>query len=485
MRLEELLNGVEIVAKNVALTEKISYLTSDSRDIVEGCAFVCLSGTKFDGHNYIDEVVQKGAKIVITQKAIEMKPGVSFVQVNGGRRAIAQMACNFYRNPSKEFALVGITGTKGKTTTSYMVKSILEAKGQKVGLIGTIECRIGDKVLKTSENTTPAAIELQRMFQQMAEEKVDTVVMEVSSHALDLERVYGSYFAIAAFSNLSQDHMDYHQNFENYYQAKKKLFDMCDFAIVNTDDEYGKRLFDEIFCEKESFGIENLADFMAEDIAISADKVDFSTELGEVNVKIPGKFSVYNALLAMSVAKKLGCSKEEIQQGFDSLVVPGRSELVKIDADFTVMVDYAHSPDSLKNILVATREYAKGRVVCVFGCGGDRDKTKRPIMGKIAAELADLVIVTSDNPRSENPEEIILQIEEGIKAIGKEYRKEADRAKAIYKALEIAEKDDVIVIAGKGHESYQILNTGTIHFDDREQVRLQFEKLKGERITTQ
>lgn len=477
MQLNELLNGIEIVNKNTDLTEEISYLTSDSRDIANGCAFVCLEGTKFDGHQYIDEAIKQGAKIVITQKEVVMNPDVRFVQINGGRRAIAQMACNFYRNPSKEFQLIGITGTKGKTTTSYMIKSILEAKGQKVGLIGTIECRIADKILKTSENTTPAAIELQRMFRRMADEKVDAVVMEVSSHALDLERVYGSHFAIAAFSNLSQDHMDYHKNFENYYQAKKKLFSMCDFAIVNTDDEYGKRLFQEITCAKESYGIEKEANLMAKDLVISANAVDFSSELGSIRVKIPGKFSVYNALLAMAVAIKAGCSREEIQQGFDTLTVPGRSELVKINADFTVMVDYAHSPDSLKNILTATREYAKGRVICVFGCGGDRDKTKRPIMGKIAAELSDIAIVTSDNPRSENPEEIILQIEEGMKNLDKEYLKEPDRAKAIYKALQVARKDDVIVIAGKGHEPYQILNTGTIHFDDREQVRLQFEKL--------
>lgn len=478
MRLEELLNGVEIVAKNIALTEEISYLTSDSGDIIDGCAFVCLEGTKFDGHNYIDEVIQKGAKLVITQKAVETKPGVCFVQVSGGRRAIAQMACNFYQNPSKEFRLIGITGTKGKTTTSYMLKSILEAKGEKVGLIGTIECKIGDRLLKTSENTTPAAIELQRLFRQMADEKVDSVVMEVSSHALDLERVYGSHFAIAAFSNLSQDHMDYHKNFENYYQAKKRLFEMCDFAVINTDDEYGSRLFDEVGCKKTSFGIENDADVMANEINISANRVNFKTALGNVMVKIPGKFSVYNSLLAMSVAKEAGCNLEEMQRGFDSVTVPGRSELVKIDADFTVMVDYAHSPDSLKNILMTVREYTKGRVICVFGCGGDRDKTKRPIMGNIAAKLADICVVTSDNPRSENPEEIILQIEEGMKNEKKEYLKEPDRAKAIYKSLEIAKKDDVIVIAGKGHETYQILNTETIHFDDREQVKLQFEKLQ-------
>lgn len=477
MRIEELLSGVEILKKNVDLSEEVTYLTSDSRDIEEGCAFVCLEGTKFDGHEYINEAIKQGAKVVITQKEVEIKPEVRFVCVSGGRRAIAQMACNFYGNPSKEFRLIGITGTKGKTTTSYMIKSILEAKGEKVGLIGTIECKIADKQLRTSSNTTPAAIELQRLFRKMADENVDSVVMEVSSHALDLDRVYGSYYSVAAFSNLSQDHLDYHKNFENYYQAKKKLFNMCKFAVINVDDEYGRRLFNEVSCEKTSFGIEKMADFTAKEISVCASCVNFETDLGDIKVKIPGKFSVYNALLAMSVAQKAGCTLTDIQRGFDALIVPGRSEVVKIDADFTVMVDYAHSPDSLKNILMAVKEYAKGRIICVFGCGGDRDKTKRPIMGNIAMKLSDIAVVTSDNPRSENPEEIILQIEEGMKNENKEYLKESDRAKAIYKALSLAKKDDIVVIAGKGHETYQILNSKTIHFDDREQVRIQFEKL--------
>ena len=360
-----------------------------------------------------------------------------------------------------------------------MVKSILEEKGLKVGIIGTIEAKVGEKKLLTSSNTTPDAIGLQRLFSKMVEEKVDAVVMEVSSHALDLDRVYGSDFDFAVFTNLSQDHMDYHKNFENYFQAKKLLFSMCKKALINVDDEYGKRLFDEISCEKKAFAIDNYADIKADNFKVTAKNVTFLDAGNEFSVKIPGKFSVYNALAGISVGYEFGCSPNEIQNGFNNTVVPGRSEIIDIGTDFTVMVDYAHSPDSLKNILLATKEYAKGRVICVFGCGGYRDRTKRPIMGRISGEFSDITVVTSDNPRSEDPEEIISEIEEGLKDINKEYFRVPDRGEAIFKALSLAKRDDVIVIAGKGHEPYQILKDETIHFDDREQVRIQYERLKN------
>lgn len=481
MKLREMLKGVEIIELNVSLDEEIYDITGDSRNVTDDCAFLCLEGTKFDGHQYAKDALEKGAKVLITQKEIDIENEAKFVRIEAGRKSIAKISCNFFENPSDKFKLIGITGTKGKTTTTYMIKSILEKKGLKVGLIGTIESRIGDKKLKTSNNTTPDAIELQRLFKQMADENVDAVVMEVSSHALDLDRVYGSNFEYACFTNLSQDHLDYHKNFENYYQAKKILFGMCKKSFVNIDDEYGMRLFNEIVGDKKSFAVDNHADIEIENIEITSGYVSFTEKSGneeiKYTVKIPGKFSVYNSLTAISVAKEFGCNANEIQAGFDDLKVPGRSEIVDIGTDYTVMVDYAHSPDSLKNILLATREYVKGRIICVFGCGGDRDKTKRPIMGEISGKLADITIVTSDNPRSEDPEVIVNEVEEGIKKVTDNYFRESDRAKAIYKALEIAKKDDVIVIAGKGHEPYQILNTGTIHFDDREQVVEQFEKL--------
>ena len=479
MKLRDLLKGVKIVDLNISLDEEISDIVGDSRSITEGCAFICLEGTRYDGHLYIGDAINLGAKVAITQRKLELLNGEKFIQVEGGRKAIACMACNFFGNPSGKFKLIGVTGTKGKTTTTYMIKSILEEKGYNVGIIGTIEAKIGDKQLMTSSNTTPDAIGLQRIFSKMADDGVDAVVMEVSSHALDLDRVYGCDFDVAVFTNLSQDHMDYHKNFENYFQAKKILFGMCKKALINVDDEYGKRLFNEVSCDKVSFAIDSDADIKASDLKITAQSVTFLDNGEEFKVKIPGKFSVYNALAGIAVGYEFGCSISEIRGGFDKLTVPGRSEIVDIGTDFTVMVDYAHSPDSLKNILLATREYVKGRIICVFGCGGDRDRTKRPIMGEISGKLADISIVTSDNPRSEEPEEIISEIEEGLKHINKEYFRVPDRAEAIFKALSIAKKDDVIVIAGKGHEPYQILKDKTIHFDDREQVKIQYERLKN------
>jgi UDP-N-acetylmuramoyl-L-alanyl-D-glutamate--2,6-diaminopimelate ligase len=478
MKLRDLLKDVKIIDLNISLDEEITDISGDSRNIKENSAFICLEGTKFDGHLYISDAMKLGAKVAITQKEMKFENNEKYVRIESGRKPIAKMACNFFENPSYKFKLIGVTGTKGKTTTTYMIKSILEQKGLKVGLIGTIEARIGDTQLMTSSNTTPDAIGLQRLFHTMANEKVDAVVMEVSSHALDLDRVYGSDFDIGIFTNLSQDHMDYHKNFENYYQAKKILFSMCKKAIVNVDDTYGKRLFDEITCDKKSFAIDNPADIKVTDFEITAKNVTFHENNIKFVVKIPGKFSVYNALAGLSVGYEFNCTNEEIQKGFDNLVVPGRSEIVNIGTDYTVMVDYAHSPDSLKNILLATKEYVKGRLICVFGCGGDRDRTKRPIMGEISAKLADISIVTSDNPRTEDPEAIITEIEGGLKNVGKEYFRIPDRSEAIYKALSIAKKDDVIVIAGKGHEPYQILKDRTIHFDDREQVQIQYERLK-------
>lgn len=479
MKLRDLLKGVKIVELNISLDEEITDIIGDSRNITKDCAFICLEGTRSDGHLYIADAVNLGAKVVITQKKMEFLNGEKFVQIEGGRRAIACMACNFFEEPSKKFKLVGVTGTKGKTTTTYMIKSILEEKGLKVGIIGTIEAKIGDKKLMTSSNTTPDAIGLQRLFYDMQKDGVDAVVMEVSSHALDLDRVYGSDFDIAVFTNLSQDHMDYHKNFENYFQAKKILFGMCKKALINVDDEYGKRLFEETTCDKRTFAIDSNADVKADNFKVTAQEVTFLDGAETFSVKIPGKFSVYNALAGISVGYEFNCTPDEIRNGFNKLVVPGRSEIIDLGTDFTVMVDYAHSPDSLKNILLATREYAKGRVISVFGCGGDRDKTKRPIMGKISGKLADITIITSDNPRSEEPAEIISEIEEGLKDVNKEYFRVQDRAEAIFKALSIAKKDDVIIIAGKGHEPYQILKDKTIHFDDREQVKEQYEKLKN------
>jgi len=477
MTLDNLLNNINVISKKVISNEEITGITIDSRKIEPGFAFICFEGTKSDGHDYIESAIEKGAKTIITQKETQDFEGVNVIQVEKGRETVAKLANNFYDCPSKKFKLIGITGTKGKTTTTYLIKSILEQKGLKVGLIGTIESKIGDKTLKSSENTTHEAVELQQDFALMAENNVDAVVMEVSSHALDMKRVDGSDFDIGVFTNLSQDHLDYHKDFETYFVAKKLLFNQCKLGISNIDSEYGKRVVEETPCRHKTYAIDCKADIVASNLDSSAKCVTFNVGESKFTVKIPGKFSVYNALCAISVAKEFDCTDEEIQAGFDNAVVPGRSEIVHIDTDYTVMVDYAHSPESLKSILVSTKEYAKGRVISVFGCGGDRDRTKRPIMGKISGEIADYTIITSDNPRTEDPSFILDEIEDGIKEVTSNYTRVEERDLAIREALRIAQKDDIVVIAGKGHEPYQILKDKTIHFDDREQVKIQYEKI--------
>lgn len=478
MKLNQLLQNINIISKKIVNDSDIKGIAIDSRKIEEGFAFICFEGTKSDGHDFIKNAIEKGATTIITQKAVEDFDNVNIVQVESGRETIAKLANNFYENPSKKFKLIGITGTKGKTTTTYMIKSILEQKGLKVGLIGTIESKIGDQSIKTSDNTTPDAVELQGTFDFMAKNNVDVVVMEVSSHALDLKRVYGSDFDIGLFTNLSQDHLDYHKDFETYFAAKKLLFSQCRLGIVNIDSQYGKRVMTETECSHKTYAIDSEADIRASDLHSTSKYVRFNVGERKFTVKIPGKFSVYNALSSISVARELGCSDEEIQAGFDNLTVPGRSEIVHIDADYTVMVDYAHSPESLKSILLATKEYAKGRVICVFGCGGDRDRTKRPIMGRISGEIADYTIITSDNPRTEEPDCILDEVEVGIKEVTNNYTRVTARELAIRESLKIARENDIIVIAGKGHEPYQILKDKTIHFDDREQVKIQYEILK-------
>ena len=472
MKLEYLLNNINVISQKIVSDSEITGITIDSRKIEPGFAFICFEGTKSDGHDYIKSAIEKGAKTIITQKETEDFEGVNIVRVEKGRETIARIANNFYDFPSKKFKLIGITGTKGKTTTTYMIKSILEQKGLKVGLIGTIESKIGDEKLKTSANTTPDAVELQQLFALMAKQNVDAVVMEVSSHALDLKRVYGSEFDVGVFTNL-----DYHKDFETYFSAKKLLFDQCRLGITNIDSEYGLRVIKETPCKFKTYAIDNDADIRATNLVNTSKSVTFDVDNKKITVKIPGKFSVYNALSAISVAKEFGCTIEQIQAGFDNVVVPGRSEIVHIDADFTVMVDYAHSPESLKSILLSTKDYAKGRVISVFGCGGDRDRTKRPIMGRISGEIADYTIITSDNPRTEDPNFILDEIEVGIKEITSNYTRVAERELAIREALKIAKKDDIIIVAGKGHEPYQILKDKTIHFDDREQVAIQYKKI--------
>lgn len=470
MKLEELLKGVSVIQIHNQRDCDITGVQYNSLKIQEGNLFVAITGFSTDGHKYIPSAVQNGAVAVVAEKYTE---GVDCVQiiVPDSRIAEAQICANYFGNPAKKFKLIGITGTNGKTTCTYLIKKILEHSGYKVGLIGTNQNMIGSTVFETGR-TTPDSFELWQLFDKMAKENVDYVVMEVSSHALELNRVYGCEFFVGAFTNLTQDHLDFHITMENYAAAKQKLFDMSCTAVINTDDKYGAQMAQKCSCTAISYGVNGDADVKAEHIEYSHSGVEFDIDGQHYSLGIPGEFSVYNALCAIGVCTECGISPQNISDALKSADgVKGRAEIVNTNTDYTVMIDYAHTPDGIENILKAVRGFAKGRVIILFGCGGDRDNTKRPIMGKIAGELADFCIVTSDNPRSENPMAIINMIEPGVKQTGKPYVVIPDRREAIKYAIDNAKSGDVIVLAGKGHETYQILADGTIHFDEREVIR--------------
>jgi UDP-N-acetylmuramoyl-L-alanyl-D-glutamate--2,6-diaminopimelate ligase len=474
MLLEELVKGLDVICSKGDLKIEITDIAYDSRKVKNGYIFVCIEGFKFDGHMYVESAIENGAKAIIVQKDIEVPEGIILVKVKDTRYALAYMADLLFEHPSRKFTLVGVTGTKGKTTTTFMIKSILEHVNQKVGLIGTIANYIGNEELHT-ERTTPESYDLQKLFSDMVEKDVNSVIMEVSSHALELHRVACSNYDIGVFTNLSRDHLDFHETFENYLNAKAKLFSMCKKGLVNIDNEYGRKLVGKVPCELLTYGIESDADIKAIDIVSNPDSVEFKlvSPWGErqFKVNIPGTFSVYNALAAISVCSLMGISLDDIARGISNVTVPGRAEVAYAGKKFTVIIDYAHSPDSLENILKTVKAYAPGRVVSMFGCGGDRDKTKRPIMGEISGKLADYTIITSDNPRTEEPEAIIRDIEAGIKNLDAEYKTIVSRRDAISYAIKNAREKDIIVLAGKGHETYQIFKDKTIHFDEREVVK--------------
>ncbi|MGE5329205.1 MAG: UDP-N-acetylmuramoyl-L-alanyl-D-glutamate--2,6-diaminopimelate ligase [Deltaproteobacteria bacterium] len=472
MLLEQLIEGLDDIQIMDDIKEvEISSIAYDSRKVTPGSLFVCIEGYKVDGHKYIREAVNKGAAALVIQKDVVMPEGLPVIKHSNPRMILAEVSARFYNRPSEKLKLIGVTGTKGKTTTTFMIKSILEQAGHKVGLIGTIANYIGDRVVE-AQRTTPESLELQEMFADMLSQGVDTVVMEVSSHSLDLYRVHACEFDVGVFTNLTQDHLDFHLNFENYFNAKAKLFDLCKAGKANIDDEYGLRILEMGKCPMKSFGIKHTADIKAKDIDIKPEGTKFKVETSkgeiEVSVPIPGIFSVYNSLSAISACLEFDAGSNDIIKGLENLKVPGRAETVETNGKFTVMVDYAHSPDSLKNILETIKGYAQGRIVVIFGCGGDRDRTKRPIMGRIAGELADFTIISSDNPRTEEPEAIISEIEEGIKGTKGEYIIIPDRQEAIKYAVKNAVEKDIVVIAGKGHETYQVFKDRIVHFDDRE-----------------
>ena len=469
MKLSELMKGITADIQNDKDITSVAY---DSRKVKSGSVFVCIKGFKTDGHEYASQASQNGAAVIVAQDKINV-PGVDVVYVEDTRKALAVMSGNFYGNPSKRFKLIGITGTNGKTTTTYLIKSILEMAGQKVGLIGTNQNMIGDSVLP-SEHTTPESLELQELFYKMADCGADTVVMEVSSHSLVLNRVYGCDFDVGVFTNITQDHLDFHETMENYLEAKKKLFAMSETAVVNIDDPCGTSVVKASSGRVITYGIDKSCDLRACDVRLSARGVIFdilkkniASDI-RVQLAIPGKFSVYNALAAIGGARALGIDFDTIVKGLRvAKGVKGRAEVVPTNTDYTILIDYAHTPDGLYNIITTVREIAKGRVVTLFGCGGDRDRTKRPLMGEMAGKLSDFCIVTSDNPRSENPMSIIEDILPGINSTGCEYKVIENRKEAIEFAIENAQPDDMIILAGKGHETYQILADKTIEFDER------------------
>ncbi len=480
MNLNNILVGIEGIKGKGEFNREITTIENDSRKVKQGSMFFAIKGFSVDGTQYIQNAIENGANVIVLEegsvdlKSLNIPENGTLLIVPDIRYAMAICACNFYDNPSKKVKLIGVTGTKGKTTTTYMIKHILEKQGIKTGLVGTIAIYSGDRMLKESDRTTPESIELQQYFSKMVEDGCGAIIMEVSSQSLKLNRVAGCDFDIGVFTNFSEDHISpkEHPNMEDYFNSKLKLFSMCKYGFVNADDLYSSKVPKlATNCQIETYGIDNTCKLLAKDITITNSYVDFKVKLGDKNervkIQIPGRFSVYNSLAAISVALKLGCSADNIKEALLEVKVPGRSELVENSKDLTIMIDYAHSPESLQSILKAVKSYAKGKVISVFGCGGDRDTTKRPIMGEISGEIADFTVITSDNPRTEDPQKIVDQIEEGIKRTKGKYTTIVDRKEAIKYAINMATKRDIIILAGKGHEPYQEINGVKYPFDEK------------------
>ena len=479
MELKKILVGIDGLKAKGDLDVEVKGLESNSKNIKEGYMFIAIKGFATDGHKYVNDAISAGAKVVMVEegcdlKAIKLPKDVTLIMAKDTREALAKCSCNYYGNPSRKFYLIGVTGTKGKTTTTFMIKEILEKAGHKVGLIGTIATYINGKMIEESSRTTPESIELQKTFAEMVKQEVEYVVMEVSSQSLKLHRVDGCDFNLVVFTNFSEDHISEkeHPDMKDYFESKLKLFKMCDNGIINVDDLQVSKI-PKLFPESNilTYGIDNYCEVLAKDVTITNSYVDFRVKVSDrnerVKVSIPGRFSVYNALAAICVAKKIGISSDKVIEALAQIRVPGRSEMVENKKEIPIMIDYAHSPESLQNILSAVKSYTRGKVISVFGCGGDRDKAKRPIMGEISGRIADFTFITSDNPRTEKPEEIVAEIEKGIKKTKGNYKVVVDRTEAIKEAIAMATKLDIIVLAGKGHEPYQEINGEKLPYDER------------------
>lgn len=451
--------------------KEISFITDNSENVTNNSLFVCIEGKEKDGHAFAGEAAEKGAA-VICEKSVGVKGEII---VSDTRKAYAALCSEFFGSPAEKLRLIGITGTNGKTTTAFLIKDILEKSGDKWGLVGTVCDMAGDSVF-SGERTTPDPFELNCLFAKMVDRGCKGCVMEVSSQALVQGRVDSLFFDCAVFTNISDDHLDYHKTMANYMAAKKKLFSMCRVAVINADDKNSSYMTKNEKCRVVTYSAEkNTADYVAKNIRQKADSVEYeflsAREIGRVRVGIPGMFSVYNSMAAAVCALEEGAPFSDVIESLAlSQGVKGRAEVVPTNRDFTVIIDYAHTPDGLENILKTLKAFAKGRIITLFGCGGNRDKIKRPLMGETAARLSDYLIVTSDNPRRENPADIIVDILKGCEGAEIPVETIENRREAIEKALEIAEKNDIILLAGKGHETYQIFGSKKIHFDEREIV---------------
>ena len=483
MKLLELLKDIPVLESNVSMDLEISHVAYDSRKVERGGLFVAVTGFAADGNRFIPMALEKGAAVVITAK--KPQGDVPFVLVESDRKALALIGCNFYGHPARSMKMVGVTGTNGKTSVTLLLKHLLEnAVDAKVGLIGTTANMIGDEVIPT-ERTTPESFELQALFARTRDAGCTHVVMEVSSHAIALDRVAGVRFDAAAFTNLTEDHLDFHKTMDHYCDTKAELFRRCERGVINADDSYAQRFLDAAACKVLTTAVEKDGDLIAQDLDLRADGVRFTAVRGDEEVgvvlRIPGKFTVYNALTVLGLAISLGIPLPRAAMALTNAPgVKGRVEVVPTPGtDYTVLIDYAHTPDGLENVLSSVRGFCTGRMIAVFGCGGDRDRTKRPIMGKIGAELADIAIITSDNPRTEDPEAIIRDITPGADEAGKPYEVVVDRIEAIRHAMDIAKKDDIIVLAGKGHETYQEIMGVKHHMDEREIVAQILEEKRG------
>ena len=483
MKLRQLLADVDVLAINVDMDTEITSVAYDSRKVTPGSLFVAITGFATDGNKYIPMALEKGAVAIVTAKPQTQE--VPFVQVASDRLALAQLGCNFFDHPGTAMKLIGVTDTNGKTSTTLLLKHVLETTiGAKVGLMGTMENMVGDQVIPT-ERTTPESFELQALLAQMRDAGCTHAIMEVSSHAIALDRVAGLHYEVAAFTNLTEDHLDFHKTMEHYCDTKAELFSRCEKAVINRDDVWFDRITQKAACQMLTTSVKGAADLHAEALELLSDGISFTAVYGNervaVRLPIPGKFTVYNALSVLGCALQLGIPLSDAAGALlTAKGVKGRVEVVPTPGtDYTILIDYAHTPDGLENVLSSVKGYCKGRLIAVFGCGGDRDPVKRPIMGKIGVDLADIAIITSDNPRTENPGKIIQDILKGVNPAKNNYEIIENRPKAIQHAMDIAKKDDIIVLAGKGHETYQEICGVKHHLDEREVVAAYLKEKNG------